>query len=74
MGSYQRFPKASAKSQEAMQRDREWREAQLRKAWDAVSSVRRFGQPAVREQIVDEAADPWIQVSSVAAPAQRTLH
>lgn len=31
MGSYQRFPKASASSIAAMRRDREWREADLRR-------------------------------------------
>ena len=32
MGSYQRFPKCSPASDAAMRRDREWREAELRRA------------------------------------------
>ena len=32
MGSYQRFPKCSPASEAAMRRDREWREAELRRA------------------------------------------
>lgn len=46
MGSYQRFPKAGAGSAGAMRRDREWREADLRRR--SVRRPRPAASPAER--------------------------
>jgi hypothetical protein len=45
MGSYQRFPKCNAASGAAIRRDREWREADLRRA---MSRTTRLPSPAER--------------------------
>jgi hypothetical protein len=70
MGSYQRFPKCIPSSEAAIRRDREWREAEFRRAM-------RLPKPTER---IDMSKDLRLSIGRLdiaevlSAPPQRTRH